>query len=198
MFGAFLDGAMNIPKIMHAEEMQQDAQEHGFASQLQAQEFSSAQAATQHQRAVVDLRAAGLNPILSARLGGNAAMGGTPVGAGGGAAQLSSQFTQGQLSSAQVANIEMDTRKKDAERSLASQHYNESQARTDHVNEQYRTQRELTQRAHHEAGIASNSAKGAELEGDIDETKYGALMRYINRAIRAITGGSSAYRNLQQ
>lgn len=196
MFGAFMDAAMNIPKMMHAEEMQNDQQGHAFASQLQAQQFSSAQSATQHQRAVADLRAAGLNPILSARQG-NAAASSSAAGAGGGAAQLQSSFTQGQLNDAQTALMEGQGKLLKEQARSEHEHIYQRYWQTAVEEQRLQTEKHLTERAKHEASIASNSAKGAELEGNIDETKYGAIMRYINRAIRAITGGSSAYRNIQ-
>lgn len=209
MFGAFLDAAMSIPQMMHNEEMQNDAQAFNSGEAGVARAFNSAEAVTQrdwaermsntqYQRAASDMSSAGLNRILAMRQGGN--MAGSGSSAAGVAAssssspgQVRSNFLGGEINSAQIANIDMDTRKKDAERSLASQHYNESQQRTEWMKEQERSQREVTTRTAHEATIAGNTAKGSSLEGEIDTTTYGKVMRYIDRAIKALTGGSSAY-----
>jgi len=82
-----------------------------------------------------------------------------------------------------------------AERALPSVDYNTRLRDEELRQQQILTEKENTKAATHHASILSNSAKGAELEGEIDETKYGAVMRYIDRAMRAITGGSSAIRN---
>ena len=48
----------------------------GFSSAEAARQmaFQDEQPRTQYQRAVADMKAAGLNPMLAAKLGGNAAM----------------------------------------------------------------------------------------------------------------------------
>lgn len=198
MFGAFMDAAMSIPQIMHAEEMQNDAQGFNRQEAIDQRDWTERMSNTQYQRAATDASAAGLNRILAMRQGGNTAGGGGTASSAAGAGQVRSNFMGGEINSAQIANIDMDTRKKDAERSLASQHYNESQARTDLINEQWHTQKETTHRERAAAATATATAKGAKLEGEIDETKYGEIMRYINRSIRAITGGSSAVERLNR
>lgn len=230
MFGAFLDAAMSIPRMMHDEEMQNDSQQFNageaqvardftYEQSRLAREFNSAEAIaarkwteemanTQHQRGARDMRQAGINPIMSVRQGGaqvgSAAAASSGAGAGTSASsgiassgQPGSNFAAAQVMEEQKQNLDADTAKKWAERSLASQHYNESQARTGLVNEQFKTQEHLTRQSEAQASIASSSAKGAQLEGQIDETNYGAVMRYIDRAIRALTGSSQSIRNVK-
>jgi len=226
IFGAVMDAMMTIPKFMHDEEMQEDAQQFNATGAAQARdfaeieagkarEFNSAQAAiqrdwaermanTQHQRGVVDMRSAGLNPILSVRQGGasvgsGAAASGPSAASSAASAGISntgggpSNFTAAQLNSAQIANLREDTIKKTQEGYGVSARTELDKQQTNLVQEQEQTQKALTHKAMAEAAIATSSAKGAELEGEIDETTYGKIMRYINRSVRAVTGGASAY-----
>lgn len=214
IFGAVMDGLMNIPKMMHAEEMQEDAQQNVATQNNLSRQFNSAEAAAQRQweydmsasqwqRTVTDLRRAGLNPVLAATKGpgayhSGAAAASSGTGTGGGAASLDSKFTQAEINSAQsklfkaqeiatdqlAYNYSMDTEKKNQERQL--------------IAEQIKTQEQLTASAEHQKNILAEDEKGRRLEGGIDETKYGEIMRFINRAMRAITGGASAYGNVQK
>lgn len=230
MFGAFFDAAMQIPKMMHAEEMAEDAQQdnsvqNNLSREFNAQEaekargFNSAQAAvqrnweeymsgTQHRRTVSDLREAGLNPLLSATRGpgayhgsaaaaaGAASSGGS--GTGGGPTSLDTKFTQGEINSAMEANLKEDTVKKTQEGYQVSADTELKKQQTQFVIEQQKTQEQLTASARHQANILAEDEKGRKLEGGIDETRYGEVMRYINRAMKAITGGSSAVENLRR
>lgn len=210
MFGAFLDAAMSIPNNMMMEEDRNQRQQfelgnlgdqrtYNSAEAVKNREFQERLSNTQYQRAASDLSAAGLNRILAVRQGGAGTPGGSSAASvsagnpGGAPGSAQSNFAAAQVMEEQKQNIEMDTRKKDAERNLASQHYNESQARTSFIEDQRRTQEELTRRTHWEADMAASNAKGRSLEGEIDDTTYGKVMRYIDRAVRGVTGAGSAY-----
>jgi len=79
--------------------------------QNDAQAFSAQQYATRYQTQTEDMKKAGINPMLSVSSGA----GSQPTST---AASPGSNFTQSQLNSAQIANINADTENKDAQRKL--------------------------------------------------------------------------------
>lgn len=82
-----------------------------------ANAFSAQQFATRYQTTVKDMQAAGLNPMLAYSQG----VGSSPSGAVSNAApygDAGSSINQSRLTSAQVANVEADTRNKEASADL--------------------------------------------------------------------------------
>lgn len=197
---------------------QRQADERGAERSM---DFSSAQAAVQrdfqermagtaHQREIEDLRKAGLNPILSGTGGMGSA---SPAGAAGtgskAGAALQAPATNllgdavntglaAAKNKADISNVNMDTELKDKLGKLSSLDWNVRQQDQRLRQEQFHTQQALTEAAQHQASIYGHQARGWKLEGEIDQTKYGEMMRFIDRAVKSLTGGSSAYRNFQQ
>lgn len=211
MFGAFLDAAMSIPRNMQMEEDRNQRQQWGYGQDTRSYDFNSAQALeqrnwaermanTQHQRGVADMRAAGLNPILSVRQGGasvgsgaTASGSGSSGGVGGTPGSASSNFAQGEVNSAQAKLLKSQEMVADQQAYNVSADTEMKKQNTNLLMEQQHTEKARRIRTEHEAEITGNTAKGSQLEGEIDSTKYGEIMRYIDRSIRSITGTSSAY-----
>lgn len=75
--------------------------------------FQERMSSTAHQRQVNDLIAAGINPMLSAKLGGASSPAGAQAPMQDTITPAVQAYQQQRLNSAQVANIEADTRNKD-------------------------------------------------------------------------------------
>lgn len=88
--------------------------------------FQDVQSRTQYQRAVADMKAAGLNPMLSAKLGGNAAM----QGASASMPDLGQTINTAQQVSTQkkVAEAQIDLLKSQADQAKANASYLRTQS----------------------------------------------------------------------
>lgn len=211
MFGAFVDALMNVPKMMHAEEMQNDSQQFNRAESIESRDWQERMSNTQYQRAAGDASAAGLNRILAMRQGGAGTPGGATASSGTTTGQTQSSFIQGEINSAQIANlreenerIRADTGLKKQDAALRSYEMDRTKAAERLTIQQEATERNNTDASAHaarkakeDADIAEEIAKGKRTEGAIDDTMYGTVLRYVDRAMDALRGGSTAYERMQ-
>lgn len=175
------------------------------AKQAQAnREWQEGMSSSAHQREVADLRAAGLNPILSASRGGASTPGGAVAQMGNPTAGVVASALEARRNREEVQKIAQDTKTSEAAMwdfkaaaNLKSTDYNVRLQDERLRLQQIKTEQERTREASATADIATSNAKGRALEGGIDETRYGEIMRYIDRAVKSLTGGASAYGNVR-
>jgi len=193
---ALLGGGMQQGSNAKEARIARDAEN---AAALENRIWQGQMSSTAHQREVADLRAAGLNPILSGTGGMGSA---TPGGAKASAPQsapapnigeaVASSALDARRNEAEVKNLEETNKviKEDMWRVRAQGWQANSQEKLNKQLEE--TEQQRTRAERFQADILMNAAKGAKVEGDIDETQYGAAMRYLNRSLNFLGTGSSA------
>ena len=137
-------------------------------------------AGTSHQREVSDLMAAGLNPILSATHGGAPVPGGAPGPVSSG------EFSKAVSSSIEARRADAEVGVAEAQRAYIEQQELTEIHRTNSAYHESLIQQQRVMEAEADRRIRESEVPGREKEGEIDRSKYGAGLRWADRALKAV------------
>lgn len=177
-------GWSGVPFVGGLIEGWRNSQESSYNRDFQAgqaqtnREFQERLAGSGHQREVADLRAAGLNPILSGT-GGPGSI--TPAGSGVSGSQAVMPSFSATYSSA------LQARKNSPEVQLLHQQAENQSAQASATAAGIRGILEENRRKTAEAAMAEHAERGMRTEGAIDSTAYGKYLRYIDRGVKTVS-----------
>jgi len=182
----------------------------GQSSQASAKDqmkFQERMSNTSFQRGMTDLRKAGLNPILAAKIGGAS----TPQGAGYQVPNIGEAFASGAHSAGSLRQMFAGTEKTKEETKnvpkagdLLSQQMRTAQAQAAALNAQARNYNFNSAKSQQETinlektnEIMDQAVASSKLEAEIDNTTFGKVMRYINRVINPFASSAKGIASLR-
>lgn len=171
IIGSLITAGAGLFSAKSSEKAQQKANEQTANSAREQMEFQERMSSTAHQREVADLRASGLNPVLSANAGAS-----SPGGAMSTFQSTESQTPERVLNSARALSEGLQTRE-NLKLTRATVLREAQSARLAGAN----------------ARIAEASAVGAENDADVERSKYGKALAYIRKTLGAVGPGAGAF-----
>lgn len=156
-------------------------------------DFQESMSNTAHTREVRDLRNAGLNPVLSGTggMGASTPSGGMATPSGYTAQDV---ITPGISTALAARRNVVDVKNVEADTNLKGQQEDHVREQKHLAYQQSRTEEERVKEQAALARIATARAVGEETEADIDRTKFGRGIRYINRALPGVSSAVGAGR----